>query len=67
MSKHDFLTYKVNPHNPTQNQGLMSNVDINQIAVALFTGLHTQKAYTHSGTSPLQILLLPAHAYMHSA
>ena len=27
-------------------------------------GLHTQKAYTHSGTSPMQILLLLAHAYI---
>ena len=33
----------------------------------LYTSLHTQKAYTHSGTSPMQILLLLAHAYMHFA
>ena len=32
-----------------------------------FTGLHTQKAYTHTGTSSLQILMLSAHAYMHFA
>ncbi len=29
------------------------------------TGLHTQKAYTHTGTSSPQILLLSAHAYTH--
>ncbi len=29
------------------------------------TGLHTQKAYTHTGTSSPQILMLSAHAYMH--
>ena len=33
----------------------------------LFTGLHTQKAYTHIGTSSPQIHLLSAHAYMHFA
>ncbi len=32
-----------------------------------FTGLHTQKAYTHTGTSSPQILMLSAHAYMHFA
>ncbi len=26
-------------------------------------GLHTQKAYTHTGTSSPQILMLSAHAY----
>ncbi len=31
------------------------------------TGLHTQKAYTHTGTSSPQILMLSAHAYMHFA
>ncbi len=31
------------------------------------TGLHTQKAYTHTGTSSPQILLLSAHPYMHFA
>ncbi len=31
------------------------------------TGLHTQKAYTHTGTSFPQILMLSAHAYMHFA
>ncbi len=31
------------------------------------TGLHTQKAYTHTGTSSSQILMLSAHAYMHFA
>ncbi len=31
------------------------------------TGLHTQKAYTHTGTSFPQILLSSAHAYMHFA
>ncbi len=29
-----------------------------------FTDLHIQKAYTHTGTSFPQILLLSAHAYM---
>ncbi len=32
-----------------------------------YTGLHTQKVYTHSGTSPMKIPLLSAHAYMHFA
>ncbi len=32
-----------------------------------YTGLHTQKAYTDSGTSPMQILLLLAPVYMHFA
>ncbi len=32
-----------------------------------FTGLHTHKAYTHTGTSSPQILMLSAHAYMHFA
>ncbi len=31
------------------------------------TCLHTQKAYTHTGTSSPQILMLSAHAYMHFA
>ena len=35
------------------------------ITVPLVTGLHTQKAYTHTGTSSPQILMLSAHAYMH--
>ena len=30
-----------------------------------FTGLHTQKVYTHTGTSSPQILMLSAHAYVH--
>ncbi len=30
-------------------------------------GLHTQKAYHHSGTSPNLLLLLLSHAYMHFA
>ncbi len=33
----------------------------------LSTRLHTQKAYTHTGTSSPQILMLSAHAYMHFA
>ena len=33
----------------------------------LLTGLHTQKAYTHSGTSSNLFLLLLSHAYMHFA
>ncbi len=32
-----------------------------------YTGLHTEKAYTHTGTSSHQILLLFAHEYMHFA
>ncbi len=31
------------------------------------TGLYTQKAYTHIGTSSPQILLLSAYVYMHFA
>ncbi len=32
--------------------------------LAGITGLHTQKAYTHTGTSSPQIPMLSAHAYM---
>ncbi len=38
-----------------------------KIKWAFITGLHTQKAYTHSSTSPMEIFLLLAHAYMHFA
>ena len=37
------------------------------LKVTQYTGLHTQKAYTHTGTSFPQILLLSPHAYMHFA
>ncbi len=33
------------------------------LTLSSFTGLHTQKVYTHTGTSSPQILLLSAHAY----
>ncbi len=36
-----------------------------KVSMTPCTGIHTQKAYTHSGTSPMQILLLLAHAYMY--
>ncbi len=39
--------------------------DCNKITFSKFTALHTQKAYTHKGTSSPQIPLLSAHAYMH--
>ncbi len=31
--------------------------------VMKITGLHTQKAYTHTGTTSFRIILLSAHAY----
>ena len=31
------------------------------------TGVHTRKAFTHTGTPSPQIILLSAHAYMHFA
>ncbi len=34
-----------------------------EIAGGQPTGLHTQKAYTHTGISSPQILMLSAHAY----
>ncbi len=33
--------------------------------LVIITGLHTRKAYTHTGTSSFQIPMLSAHAYMH--
>ncbi len=38
-----------------------------ELLCLLSTGLHTQKAYTHTGTSSHQSLLLSTHAYMHFA
>ncbi len=38
-----------------------------QLSRPYYTGLHTQKAYTHTSTSSPQIPMLSAHAYMHFA
>ncbi len=43
------------------------NFPFDRLGLFKITGLHTQKAYTHTGTASHQILLLSAHAYMHFA
>ncbi len=57
---------KLNSSNPNllNPQSFPTSVSV---SLGKHTGLHTQKAYTHTGTSSPQIVMLSAHAYMHFA